>query len=265
MEAAFFDLDRTLISRSSSFALTRPMYQAGMVSRRTVLRGAYAQLVFRLLGSDDPGRMDRAKEALLALTKGWDQAKLESIVAEVVTATLEPFVYEEALDLIAEHRAAGREVVVVSSAPEEVVAPLASALGATSVIGTRAEVEDGRYTGRLAFYCYGPGKALAMQELATQKGIDLAASFAYSDSDSDLPMLHAVGHPFAVNPSRALRHAAEANGWPIVKFQRPVPMRGPGAAMRSGPGIAAIVTAAAAAVVVTVWVVRRRHLRASLA
>lgn len=261
MDAAFFDLDRTIISRSSSFALTRPMYEAGMVSRRTVLRGAYAQLVFRLLGSDDPGRMERAKEALLSLTKGWEQAKVESLVRDVVTSTLDPFVYQEALDLIGEHREAGREVYVVSSAPEEVVRPLAEHFGASGVIGTRAEVVEGRYTGRLAFYCYGAGKAAAMREIAERDDLDLAASYAYSDSESDLPMLEAVGNPVAVNPSRALRHSAQANEWPIVDFRDPVPMRGPGAAMRSGPGIAALVSAAVAAVLVVLLVSRHRRRR----
>ena len=258
MEAAFFDLDRTIISRSSSFALTRPMYEAGMVTRGTVLRGAYAQLVFRLLGSDDPRRMDRAKDALLALTKGWDQAKVESLVRDVVARTLDPFVYQEALDLIAEHGAAGRQVFVVSSAPVEVVRPLAEHFGATRVIATRAEVVDGKYTGRLSFYCYGAGKAAAMRLLAERDGLDLSGSYAYSDSDSDLPMLEAVGNPVAVNPSRALRNVAEDNGWPILDFDKPVPMRG---GVASGAGAAAVVTAAIAAVVVTVLVVRRLRRR----
>src|SRR5918992_3275559 len=147
MEAAFFDLDKTVISKSSSLALTRPFYRAGLVTRSQLLRGAYAQLVYLMLGADER-RMDRAKEGMLALTKGWDKTEVEEVVRQALEDVVDPYIYQEALDLIALHRALGRRVFIVSSSPEEVVRPLAERLGVTEVIATRAECIDGRYTGK---------------------------------------------------------------------------------------------------------------------
>lgn len=256
MEAAFFDLDKTVISKSSSLALTRPFYRAGLVSRAQLLRGAYAQLVYVLVGADEK-RMDRAKEALLALTRGWDREQVEELVRDVLVEIMDPYIYQEALDLMALHRALGRRVFIVSSTPEEVVRPLADHLGVGDVIATRAEVTDGRYTGRLAFYCYGEGKARAIQEVAEREGIDLAGSYAYSDSITDLPMLEAVGHPVAVNPDRELRREAERRGWQVRDFRRPVRLRHRLAAVRRPPGSVAAVAAAAAIAVVFAWVYLR--------
>src|SRR5207247_6257370 len=118
MEAAFFDLDKTIISKSSSLALSRPMYRAGMVSRGQLLRGAYAQMVYLLVGADEK-KMDRLKEGMLALTKGWDREQVEQLVREVILDVIDPYVYQEALDLIELHRAEGRSIYVVSSSPEE--------------------------------------------------------------------------------------------------------------------------------------------------
>src|SRR5437899_8201275 len=119
MEAAFFDLDKTVISRSSSLALTRPMYRAGLVSRSTLLKGAYAQLVYLLLGADEK-KMDRLKEGMLALTKGWERGQVEEIVREALVELIDPYIYQEALDLMDLHRAQARKVYIVSSSPEEV-------------------------------------------------------------------------------------------------------------------------------------------------
>jgi HAD superfamily hydrolase (TIGR01490 family) len=225
VEAAFFDLDKTVISKSSSLALTRPMYRAGLVSRSALLKGAYAQLVYLLLGADDH-KMDRAKEGMLALTKGWDREQVEEIIRGALEELIDPYIYLEALDLMDLHRALGRTVFIVSSSAEEVVRPLSERLGRAEVIATRAKIDDeGRYTGELEFYCYGENKALAIKEVAEREGIDLAGSYAYSDSMTDLPMLEAVGHPVAVNPDRDLRKEAEKRGWQIRDFRRPVRLR----------------------------------------
>jgi HAD superfamily hydrolase (TIGR01490 family) len=224
VEAAFFDLDKTIISRSSSLALTRPMYRAGLVSRSMLLKGAYAQFVYLLMGADER-KMDRAKEGMLALSKGWEKAQVEDLVRDVLVTLIDPYVYQEALDLIALHRALGRRVYVVSSSPGEVVRPLAEHIGITDVIATEAETEDGKYTGRLAFYCYGEGKADAIRDVAQSQGIDLRGSYAYTDSATDLPMLDAVGNPVAVNPDRELRREAEKRGWQVRFFRRPVRLR----------------------------------------
>jgi HAD superfamily hydrolase (TIGR01490 family) len=224
VEAAFFDLDKTVISKSSSLALTGPFYRAGLVTRSQLLKGAYAQIVYLMLGADQR-RMDRAKEGMLALTTGWNKAEVEEVVRLALEEVVDPYIYQEALDLIALHRALGRKVFIVSSSPEEVVRPLAERLGVEEVIATRAETVDGRYTGKLEFYCYGSAKAEAIRKIAADEGIDLAGSFAYSDSITDLSMLEAVGNPVAVNPDRELRKIAEQRGWKIRDFRRPVRLR----------------------------------------
>jgi HAD superfamily hydrolase (TIGR01490 family) len=265
MEAAFFDLDKTIVSRSSSLALSRPMYRAGLVSRGQLLRGAYAQMVYLLVGADEK-KMDRLKEGMLALTKGWDREQVEQLVREVILDVIDPYVYQEALDLIELHRAEGRRIYVVSSSPEEVVRPLAMHFGASGVIATQAEVGvDGKYTGELAFYCYGEGKAEGVRDVASRLGIDLEGSYAYSDSVTDLPMLEAVGNPVAVNPDRELRKIAEERGWPIREFRRPVRLRSRIAYAATHPKtqVAAGVVAAGAVAAVLVWVaIRSRGARA---
>jgi HAD superfamily hydrolase (TIGR01490 family) len=256
VEAAFFDLDKTIISKSSSLALSRPMYRAGLVSRSAILRGAYAQLVYLLVGADER-KMEKAKEAMLALSRGWERSTVEELVADVLIRVIDPFVYQEALDLIALHRALGRRVYIVSSSPEEVVRPLAAHFDITDVIATRAEVVDGKYTGELAFYCYGDGKAEAIRQTSETQNIDLARSYAYSDSVTDLPMLRAVGHPVAVNPDRDLRREAEANGWQIRDFRRPVRMRTRLASVPRPPTPIAAAVAAAIAAIIVGWIFLR--------
>jgi HAD superfamily hydrolase (TIGR01490 family) len=166
------------------------------------------------------------RESVLALTKGWDQQKIRTIVADTLEAVVEPIIYSEAADLIEEHRAAGRLVVIISASPSEIVEPLGRYLDVDRVIASEASVdEDGRYSGEMAFYAYGPHKAEAMRSLAADLGIDLAASYAYSDSATDIPMLEAVGHPVVVNPDRALARWAEEQGWETRRFVRPVRLR----------------------------------------
>jgi HAD superfamily hydrolase (TIGR01490 family) len=232
------------------------MYRAGLVSRSAILRGAYAQLVYLLVGADER-KMDKAKEAMLALSRGWEQTQVEELVADVLIRVIDPFVYQEALDLIALHRALDRRVYIVSSSPEEVVRPLAAHFDVTDVIATRAEVVDGTYTGELAFYCYGEGKADAIREAAEENGIDLEHSYAYSDSITDLPMLRAVGHPVAVNPDRELRKEAEAHSWQIRDFRRPVRLRNRLASVPRPPTPITAAAAAAAAALILGWIFLR--------
>ena len=258
MEAAFFDLDKTIVSRSSSLALSRPLYRAGMVSRSQLLRGAYAQMVYLLVGADEH-KMERLKDGMLQLTRGWDRSEVERLVEKVILDVIDPLVYQEALDLMELHRSEGRRIWIVSSSPEEIVRPLARHFGASGVVATRASVgPDGRYTGELEFYAYGAGKAEAMRELAGDVGIDLAGSYAYSDSITDLPMLEAVGHPVAVNADRDLRRIAEERGWELRDFRSPVRLRSRIASAVPAPklGLAAVVGVAAIAAVL-VWVMAR--------
>ena len=260
MEAAFFDLDKTIISKSSSLALSRPMYRAGMVSRGQLLRGAYAQLVYLLVGADEK-KMDKLKDGMLALTKGWDRQQVEELVQDVIIDVIDPFVFQEALDLMALHRQQRRRVYIVSSSPEEVVRPLARHFGVSGVIATRAKIEDGKYTGELEFYCAGDAKAQALRDLAERVGIDLEGSYAYSDSISDLPMLEEVGHPVAVNPDKDLRKEAETRGWDVREFRRPVRLRTRIATVATRPrNQVAVGVAAVAIAAILGWVVLRSRL-----
>ena len=219
--AAFFDLDKTIIARSSTLAFSKPFYAGGLINRRTVLRSAYAQFVY-LLGGADHDQMERMREYLSAMCTGWDVATVRSIVADTLHHIVEPIVYAEAVALIEEHHAAGREVVIVSSSGSEVVEPIGAMLGADKVIATRMVVADGKYTGEIESYVYGPEKAVAITELAATEGYDLQASYGYSDSVTDEPMLAAVGHPVAVNPDKALRRLAISRDWPVLDFTEPV-------------------------------------------
>jgi HAD superfamily hydrolase (TIGR01490 family) len=171
-------------------------------------------------------KLERVRESALRLTKGWNQARVQEIVRDALENVIDPIIYREAADLIEEHKAAGREVYLVSASPEEIVAPLAEYLGVDGAIASRAKLDDeGRYSGEMEQYSYGPFKAEAMRELAARRGIDLAASYAYSDSYTDAPMLEVVGHAFAVNPDRVLAKLAKEREWEILSFTQPVRLR----------------------------------------
>jgi HAD superfamily hydrolase (TIGR01490 family) len=268
--AAFFDLDKTIIARSSTLAFSRPFYAGGLINRRAVLRSAYAHFLF-LAGGADHDQMERMREYLSRMVAGWDVQQVRDIVAETLTELIEPVVYREATALIEEHRAAGRDVVIVSSSGAEVVEPIGAMLGAVHVVATRMVVADGHYTGEIAYYAYGENKAHAVRELAREHGYDLASSYAYSDSVTDIPMLEAVGRPCAVNPDRALRREASARGWEVVDFTHPVRLRDRVADRmpRSLPGVAdpgrpvlatafAAAVAAALAAAAVYWIGSRR-------
>jgi HAD superfamily hydrolase (TIGR01490 family) len=231
--AAFFDLDKTVIAKSSALAFGRPFYRDGLISRRDVVKSAYAQLMFRLGGTDEQ-TMARTRDYLAALCKGWRVEQVQQIVAETLDELINPYVYAEAATLIAEHQAAGRDVVLVSASGDEMVRPIGELLGVTDVIATRMSIVDGRYSGEVEFYAAGPRKVDGVRELAAERGYDLADCFAYSDSSSDLPLLGSVGHPSAVNPDRALRKIAVENAWPILEFRHPVPL---GRRLRDRPAV----------------------------
>jgi HAD superfamily hydrolase (TIGR01490 family) len=225
VEAAFFDLDKTVIARASMVAFGRPLYREGLISRWILLRALYGQLVYLYVGADHE-RIHRMRDSVLALTKGWHQDRVRQIVRETLLEVVEPIVFDEAVDLIRAHQSEGRRVFIVSASPEEIVEPLAEYLSADGVIATRSRVDDeGRYTGEVDFYSYGPFKADAIRAVADEQGIDLAGSFAYSDSATDLPMLEAVGHPVAVNPDRELARVAKEREWEVRWFTHKVRLR----------------------------------------
>ena len=225
VEAAFFDLDKTIVARSSPLALGRSFFKEGLITRSALLKSAYAQLMFQLMGADE-GKMERMRREAAKLTEGWEVEKVKRVVTEVLEEVISPLIYAEALELIHDHRAAGRLVCIVSSSPEEIVEPMAKMLQADLWIASQPRVVKGRYTGELDFYAYGERKAEAMQALADVEGVDLQRSFAYSDSSTDLPMLEAVGSPVVVNPDKELRRIADARGWRTEAFRNPIPLRG---------------------------------------
>jgi HAD superfamily hydrolase (TIGR01490 family) len=258
--AAFFDLDKTVIARSSVLAFGRPFYQGGLINRRAVLKSSYAQFVYLVNGADEE-QMERMRAYLTDMCRGWEVEQVKQIVAETLHDLIDPIIYEEAAALIEEHRAAGRDVVIVSSSGEEVVSAIGELLGADHVIATRMVVEDGRYTGEIAYYAAGPNKATAIVELAQAKGYDLSASFAYSDSITDAPMLEVVGHPTAVNPDKALRRLAAERGWPAMSFKRPVRLRSrfPQFHTPSRPVLASAGVSVGLAAAGIAWYLRRRR------
>jgi HAD superfamily hydrolase (TIGR01490 family) len=260
--AAFFDLDKTVIAKSSTLAFGRSFYQGGLINRRAVLRTAYAQFVY-LLGGADHDQMERMREYLSALCRGWNVEQVKEIVAETIHDLIDPIIYDEAASLIEEHHLAGRDVVIVSTSGSEVVEPIGELIGADRVVATRMVVEEGCYSGEIEYYAYGPAKAEAIASLAESEGYDLSRCYAYSDSITDVPMLEAVGHPYAVNPDRALRKEALSRDWPVLSFSRPVRLkeRVPGLSMPSRPALAIAAAAVGAAVTTAglVWYTSQRR------
>ena len=260
-EAAFFDLDKTVIAKSSTLAFGRPLYKAGFLGKRALMKMGLGQLFYTLFGADQD-TLERARDALLEMIAGWHRAEIEQLVRETLTEVADPLVFAEALFLIDEHARQGRRVYIVSASPEEIVRPIADHIGVPDVIATRVKTDSrGRYLPELEQYAMGDGKADAMQAVASKDGVDLGRSYAYSDSSTDLPMLEAVGNPIAVNPERELRRIAEEREWPILEFQRPVTL-GP-RVPRPTPIAGVAVASAIAAALVVVVLVRRRAPRPS--
>lgn len=215
--AAFFDLDKTVISKSSTLAFGRPFYQHGLISRADAVRSVAGHLAYRMAGANH-GQMERIRERVTGLCCGWPADQVRDIVARHLDELIVPYIYPQARALITAHRDAGRDVVVVSTSGHEVVDPIASLLGAGTVIASRMRVAGGRYTGELEFYAYGEAKAARVRELAAERGYRLQDCYAYTDSVTDLPLLQAVGRPHAVNPDRGLRRIARQRGWPVLEF-----------------------------------------------
>lgn len=257
--AAFFDLDKTIIARSSTLAFSRPFQAGGLITRRAMLKSGYAQFVY-LVGGADHDQMEKMRQFLSQLVAGWDVATVREIVAETLHEIVEPLVYDEAVSLIEEHQLAGRDVVIVSTSGAEVVEPIGAMLGADHVIATRLAIEDGKYTGEIDYYAYAEEKARAIEALAEERGYDLSASYAYSDSVTDRYMLEAVGHAFAVNPDKELRKLAEGNDWGVLVFNRPVALRSR-VALPARPTLAALAVGGAMAVGGYVWATTRRSNR----
>jgi HAD superfamily hydrolase (TIGR01490 family) len=217
--AAFFDLDRTLIAGSSAYHFGRAVYKAGGLSRRRLAGDALRQIRFRVRGSTD-ARVNALLDRVMESIKGRRVVDLARLTPDMLAGIL-PRIYPQMMAVVREHQDAGRRCYIVTAASQEVVDVLAQVLAMEGAIGTRSEIKDGVYTGSLdGPFAYGEGKAKALREFATRAGIDLSASWAYSDSASDLPMLEAVGHPVAVNPDAELAQVARREGWEMLRFEK---------------------------------------------
>jgi HAD superfamily hydrolase (TIGR01490 family) len=253
--AAFFDLDRTLMEGSSAFQFGRAAYRAGLMSRRQLVADGLANLRFRLRGSTDQDTED-LRDRISASLEGVRVRELERLGAPVLAGIL-PRLYPQVLEIAHRHQDAGRRVYIVTAASNELAEILARVLGFDGGIGSQfSEVVDGVYTGKPAgLFIYRTGKALAIEELAGREEIDLEDSYAYSDSESDLPMLRAVGHPVAVNPDATLARIAREEGWEVFRIDR---------LGRRLKGAAVLVGAAAAGGAGSAVVVARSRRRARL-
>jgi HAD superfamily hydrolase (TIGR01490 family) len=216
--AAFFDLDRTLIARSSSLALAEPFHRRGLIGWRQLAKARLAQDLFIRFGAGH-GRAGQTADAAMSILKGLRVEVLQEIVEGAWKPVLRPLVYREALSAAEEHGERGEPVFIVSGALQEVVDRFALELGFAGALGSRAGVEDGVYTGRLDRRVLGAEKAVALRELARARDISLETSTAYSDSHSDIAFLESVGTPVAVNPDRELRRIAEDRGWKVTRFR----------------------------------------------
>jgi HAD superfamily hydrolase (TIGR01490 family) len=217
--AAFFDLDRTLMAGSSGLHWARAARGAGLLTRRRMARYGWENVKFRLQGSTDSAT-DRVRREVGEMIAGQRVVDLQRLAPRVLAGVL-PRLYPQMLEVAHTHQDAGRRVYICTAASQEMADMLAHVLSFDGAVGARSEIVDGRYTGRPAGpFTYREGKAQALRELAQAEGIDLAASYAYSDSESDLPMLRAVGHPVVVNPDAALARAAREEGWEIMRFEQ---------------------------------------------
>jgi HAD superfamily hydrolase (TIGR01490 family) len=231
--AAFFDLDRTLVQGSSGLHFARAAYEAGLISRGRLMRDAWENLRFRLRGTTDQ-RADAVVARIGEMITDRPVRELRRLTPRVLAGVL-PRVYPQMLELAWQHQDAGRRIYICTAASQEIAQMLAHVLDFDGGVGTRSEIVDGAYTGRLAGpFTYRDGKAQAIRELAAAEDIDLDASYAYSDAESDLPMLTAVGHPVVVNPDAELARIARERGWEILRLD---PLRG---RLRLGALLAAV-------------------------
>jgi HAD superfamily hydrolase (TIGR01490 family) len=233
---AFFDLDRTLMAGSSGLHWARAAQRSGLLSRRQLWADGWANVMFRLQGSTDEAT-EKVRDRVGAWIAGRRVADLDRLAPLVLSGVL-PRLYPQMLEVAYRHQDAGVPVFICTAATQGTADMLAHVLGFDGAAGSRLEARDGVYTGGFEGpFCYREGKPVRMRELAGARGLDLESSWAYSDSESDLPMLRAVGHPVAVNPDRELTMVARAYGWEIMRFET----------LGRRLKLAAVVTAAAAA------------------
>lgn len=218
---ALFDMDKTLIAENSGSLYMRYRYQRGEISGVDLLKGIGAYIQYKI------GILDIRNwtKRMMVQFRGRSERELEAEANLWFDEMVARTIYPEAEELVRKHEAAGHVIAIVSGATKFVVRPLARRLGIEHLLYTRLEVEDGRFTGRVIEpICFEEGKIYWLQQFTEEHGIDLAKSYFYTDSITDLPLLDLVGHPVATNPDPLLYRTAVKRRWP-VRFLDP-PDRG---------------------------------------
>ena len=246
--AAFFDLDKTIIATSSAFAFGKEFLHNGMITRQEAWDLYLSKAQYMLVGQSSE-KMDSTRDALAQMVAGWEVDDIQRITRETLREVVAPAIYAEARELIDAHRAKGHHIIIISASAKILVEPIAQELGVDTVVATEMAIENGKLTGEITRYLKGEAKAEAVRQFAADHNFDLDASFAYSDSATDIPMLELVGNPVAVNPDRTLKKHALANGWQARTFKNPEPLiQMPNAReVGIGAGVIAGVTALAVA------------------
>ncbi|MGV0344291.1 HAD family hydrolase [Corynebacterium lehmanniae] len=218
--AAFFDVDNTLIQGSSLILLAQGLFKKRFITLSELAPALRKQIRYRVSGSENADDIAEGREQALAVVKGKSVAELKQACREIVDNRMLEKSYADTIELAAMHLAAGQQVWLVSATPVQIGQALAETLGFTGALGTVAEEKDGKFTGRLVGdILHGPGKKHAVAALAALQQLDLSKCTAYSDSINDLPMLEMVGSPVAINPDRALRKHAKAQGWAVRDYR----------------------------------------------
>ena len=250
---AIFDLDKTIIDTSASLAYGRPMAERGLISTSDVLRMLVVRSSYMFTTHTEED-MNATKETMTAIIKGREVEPLRAVVRDTLQESITPYVYAEARELLEWHKQQGHTVAIVTASPSVMVQPIAEELGADLLIASELGEEDGKFTGEMTLFNKGITKVHHIEDIAAKHGFNLAESFAYSDSGTDVPMLEMVGFPTAVNPDRALRKVAVERGWPIKNFKRPEPLFQTGALAGAGATLAVI---GAVATGIAWWLLRR--------
>lgn len=253
--AAFFDLDKTIIATSSAFAFGREFMHSGLITPAAALQLSLAKATYMIAGQSSE-QMDATRDQLAAMVAGWSVEQVRDIARETMHNVVTPAIYAEARELITFHRNAGHDVIIISASASHLVELIAEELGIDQVVATELEVADGRFTGEILSYCKGDAKAQALLDLAAKNDYDLDASYAYSDSATDIPMLATVGNPVTVNPDRALKKHALEHAWEIRTFKDPIPLFQMPSSREVGIG-AGVVAAVTAVTVGSLWWAQR--------
>ena len=218
--AAFFDVDNTVLRGSSSFLFGKSAFERKFFSRKDFWRFAWAQFRFIWKGENN-NKLASLKDRALSLVEGHRVRDLEELVDEVYDKHIKLKLWPETVRLAKDHIAEGREVWLVTAAPQELGDVISKRLGLTGAIGTKVERKNGILTGKIVGKpVHGPAKKTVIKKLAKNRHLSLRKSYAYSDSHNDLPMLTAVGHPVVVNPDKILTRYAKAADWPIYDFKK---------------------------------------------